>query len=129
LVAEAKRQRRPAAYLCYALAEIETMKDQDAEKEIVEKGLNAPRVTLEGLHKKITDVEIVKHVTKTGQTLRWAVLTMENGFAVVGKPSCSVSPENDNAELGEKIAIDNSQCQVWELEGYALKQKLHDAKS
>lgn len=126
LGSRANRQRRPATYLYYALVEIETMKDQDIEKEIVEKGLNAPRVTLDGLHKKIADVEIVKHVTKTGQTLRWAVLTMENGFAIVGKPSCSVSQENDNAELGEKIAIDNSQGQVWELEGYALKQKLYN---
>jgi len=103
------------------------MTDASIEQEIKEKGLNAPRVTLEGLHNKIDDVEIVKFISKTGQVLRWAVLTMENGFAVVGKPSCSVSPENDDPELGEKIAIQNSQDEVWALEGYALKQKLFDA--
>lgn len=105
------------------------MNDAEIEKEITDKGLNAPRVTLDGLHDKIEDVEICKFVSKTGQVLRWAVLTMQNGFAVVGKPSCSVSPENDNAELGEKIAITNSQDEVWALEGYALKDRLHCSES
>jgi len=104
------------------------MDDNAIEKEIKEKGLNAPRVTLDGLHDKIASVEIAKFVSKTGQVLRWAVLTMENGFAVVGKPSCSVSPENDDAQLGEKIAIKNSQDEVWVLEGYALKQKLFEER-
>ncbi len=100
------------------------MNDEQIEQEIKDKGLSAPRVTLEGLHEKIADIEICKFVSKTGQVLRWAVLTMQNGFAVVGKPSCSVSPANDNAELGEKIAISNSQNEVWALEGYALKDRL-----
>ncbi len=102
------------------------MNDEAIEQEITKKNLNAPRVTLDGLHEKIADVEISKFVSRTGQVLRWAVLTMENGFAVVGKPSCSVSPENDDAELGEKIAIVNSQNEVWALEGYALKQHLFE---
>lgn len=102
------------------------MNDEMIEEEIIAKGLDAPRITLPGLHAKIADVEIVKHVSKTGQVLRWVVLTMENGFAVVGKPSCSVSPENDNAELGEKIAVQNAQDEVWALEGYALKQRLFE---
>lgn len=102
--------------------------EQEIEKEIQAKNLTAPRVTLEGMHEKIIGSEIVKHISTTGQVLRWAVLTMENGFAVTGKPSCSVSPENDNAALGEKIALQNAQDEVWALEGYALKQKLHEAK-
>ena len=103
------------------------MNDEAIEQEIKEKGLTAPRVTLEGMHEKIVDVEIAKFVSKTGQVLRWAVLNMENGFSVVGKHSCSVSPENDDAALGEKIAVQNSQDEVWALEGYALKQKIFDA--
>lgn len=105
------------------------MNTPEIEQEIQAKGLNAPRVTPENLHKAIKDVEIVKHVSTSGQTLRWAVLTMQNGFAVTGKPSCSVSPENDNQELGEKIAIQNAQDEVWALEGYALKQKLYEANA
>ena len=103
------------------------MTDEEIEKDVQANGLTAPRVSLADLHDKIKDVEICKFVSKTGQVLRWAVLTMENGFAVVGKHSCSVSSENDNAEIGESIAITNSQNKVWELEGYALKQKLFES--
>lgn len=92
-------------------------KMEDAEK---------PRVTLSCMHDKIKHAEIVKHVTKTGQILRWGVLTLENGFAVTGDPSCSVSPENDDVEIGESIALKNAEDMVWILEGYLLKQKIHE---
>lgn len=100
------------------------MKDQDIENEIQEKGLNAPRVTLSDLEQNIADIEIVKHVSKSGQVLRWAVITTQNGFAVTGNPSCSASPANDNQEIGEKIAIDNAKSELWPLMGYALKERL-----
>lgn len=85
---------------------------------------NAPRVTQEDINVRIADTEIVKHVSKSGQVLRWAVITMVNGFAVTGEPSCAVSKENDNVEDGERIAIDNAKNEIWKLEGYLLKQLL-----
>jgi len=94
------------------------------EQEILAKGLTAPRVTPADIEANIADVEIVKHVTKSGQVLRWAVLTTSNGYAVAGKPSCAASSENDNAEIGEKIAISNSKDDLWPLMGYALKERL-----
>jgi len=100
------------------------MTDNAIEQEIQSKGLTAPRITPSDLEANISDVEIVKHVSKSGQVLRWAVITTNNGYAVVGKPSCSVSSANDNAELGEKIAVSNSKDEMWPLMGYALKQKL-----
>ena len=96
----------------------------DIEREIQANGLTAPRITPADIEANIADVEIVKHVSKSGQVLRWAVLTTRNGFAVVGKPSCAVSSANDNAEIGEKIAIDNSKEELWPLMGYELKQRL-----
>lgn len=86
----------------------------------------APSVTAEGLNKVVKDVEIVTHVTKSGQTLRWAVLTVENGFAVTGKPSCCVSPENDDPAKGGQIALANAEDELWALEGYLLKQRLYE---
>lgn len=71
-------------------------------------------------------MEIVKHVTKGGGILRWAVVNMENGFSISGKPSAAVSVENDNQEIGEKIAIQNAKDEIWSHEGYLLKQKLHE---
>ena len=87
---------------------------------------NAPRVTPADLDANIADTEILKHITKSGQVLRWAILTTNSGFAVVGKPSCAVSAENDNAELGQQIAIENSRNELWPLMGYELKQRLFD---
>ena len=98
--------------------------DQAIEQEIQLKGLTAPRVTLDDLNANIIHTEIVKHVSHSGQVLRWAVLTAKNGHAVHCEPSCSVSPENDNAEIGEKIATENARKAMWSLMGYALKEKL-----
>lgn len=98
--------------------------DQQTETEIQAKGLTAPRVTPADLAANIVDVEFVKHVSKSGQVLRWAVLTTKNGFAVSGGPSCSASPENDNAEIGERLALDNAKNALWPLMGYELKSRL-----
>lgn len=97
----------------------------DVEQEIKDKGLIAPRITPAMLEANIADTEIVKHVSKSGQVLRWAVITLQNGYAVVGKPSCSVSSANDDAEIGEKIAIENSRSEIWPLMGYALKNQIN----
>jgi len=98
--------------------------DKDIEQQIQAKGLTAPRVTPADLEANIVDTEIVKHVSVTGKVLRWAVLTTRNGFAVTGKPSASVSVANDNAEIGEKVAIDNAKAELWPLMGYELSSKL-----
>jgi hypothetical protein len=94
------------------------------EREIQAKGLTAPRLSPADLDANIVHTEIVKHVSLTGQVLRWAVMTTKNGFAVVGKPSVAVSPANDDAAIGEKVAVDNSRAELWPLMGYALKQAL-----
>lgn len=100
------------------------MNDEAIEQEIQTKGLTAPRVTLAEFDANIADTEIVKHVSKSGQVLRWAVITTQNGFSLAGKPSCSASSANDNQEIGEKIAVENTRQELWPLMGYALKEKL-----
>lgn len=100
------------------------MNDQQIEAEVQAKGLTAPRVRLADIEDAIERIDIVKHVSTSGQVLRWAVLNMRNGFAITGRPSCSVSPENDNEELGKKIATDNAISEAWALLGYELKSKL-----
>ena len=40
------------------------------EKEIQAKGLTAPRITPDDIEGNIVDVEIVTHVSKSGQVLR-----------------------------------------------------------
>ncbi len=98
--------------------------DGAIEQEILAKGLTAPRVTPAAIEANIVDTEIVKHVAKSGQVLRWAVLNTRCGYAVTGKPSASVSAENDDAEIGEKVAIANAREEMWPLMGYELKSRL-----
>lgn len=86
--------------------------------------MNAPRVTPADIEANIADVEIVKHVAVSGQVLRWAVLTTRSGFAVTGRPSASVSPKNDDAEVGVAVAIANAKNELWPLMGYELKCRL-----
>lgn len=42
------------------------MTDQSIEQEIKAKGLTAPRITPADIDANIVDVEIVKHISKTG---------------------------------------------------------------
>lgn len=55
------------------------------------------------------------------------VLVLRSGFTVTGESACA-SPENFDGEIGRKVARDNAVQKIWMLEGYLLKQKLHDAK-
>lgn len=98
--------------------------DSAIEQEIQAKGLTAPRVRPADIAANISTVEYVKHVSAGGQVLRWAVITTSSGYAVVGRPSVAVSPENDDTEIGEKVALENSKNELWPLMGYALKNKL-----
>lgn len=99
--------------------------DESIEDEIRSKGLTAPRVTPADLLNNIKHVEYVIHITPNWQVLRWAVITTKNGFAVTGRPSVAVSPANDDAEIGQKVARENAMNEMWPLMGYALKEQLH----
>ena len=97
--------------------------EQAVEAEIQAKGLNAPR-----LNPAHIDATIVKEAFYVfpGTPLTVCALTLQNGFMVVGK-SAPASPENFNAELGQKIARDDARNQIWALEGYLLRSKLAGA--
>jgi hypothetical protein len=55
------------------------------------------------------------------------VLVLRNGFTVVGTSAC-VSSENFDAEIGKKLAREKAIDKVWELLGYALRDRLHHAE-
>lgn len=101
--------------------------DEVTEQRLVALGKTAPRLSPADLKANIVDIEIVKQVTKSGQILRWAILTTKSGFAVTGRPSASVSAENDVPDIGEETAIANSTQELWPLMGYELKCRLHEA--
>ena len=95
------------------------MNDQ-IEKEIVEKGLTAPRITPDMIEDCV--VTEAYHVFP-GTTLTVCALTLCNGYQVVGESACA-SPSNFDAELGRKIARNNALNKIWALEGYRLRSEL-----
>lgn len=101
-----------------------TAPEQAIESAIVAAGATAPRITPDDIDANIVHTEIVKHITPSGKVLRWAVLTCRNGFAVTGKPSASVSVENDREAIGKEVAIANARDEMWALMGYELQSKL-----
>lgn len=96
-------------------------KDEAAiEAEIKEKGLTAARITPADL-----DAEIVSedyHVFQ-GSCLTVCCMTLKNGFTVTGESACA-SPENFNAEIGQKIARANAREKIWPLLGFRLRDRL-----
>ena len=54
------------------------------------------------------------------------IIILENGFKVEGTSAC-VDPKIYNEAIGQEEAYKNAVEKIWELEGYALKQKLFEA--
>lgn len=120
------------------------MTDEQIEQEIQEKDLNAPRVTPQ----QIEDCIKSEHYFRASQAaaaashgvnfplhendypelgvLTFCVLILKNGFTVTGESACA-SPENFDAEIGQKIARENAKQKIWALEGYLLKQRLFES--
>lgn len=114
--------------------------DPGIEREIIAKGLTAPRVTPADLEAAIQSCyfftaedgvcgEEIAHsrpnaaYERSLSTLTFCILVLKNGFIVTGESACA-SPENFNAEIGQKIARENAKQKLWPLLGYALKQEL-----
>lgn len=95
---------------------------ETVEQAIQRKGLTAPRVTREKLLELVGETLFFN----PRASLTICVLTMRNGFEIVGKSACA-SPENFDAELGRRIAFDNAIDQAWALEGYLLRQSIYEA--
>ena len=47
----------------------------------------APRISKKDIEANIKQIEIVKFASAGGKIIRWAVITVQNGYAVTGKPS------------------------------------------
>ena len=112
------------------------MNDQEIEKQIQAKGKTAPRITPADIQAAISG-EFTFTVGNAARALNCpvsaatdlltiCVLTLRNGFTVTGESACA-SPENFDAEIGQQVARKNAEEKIWALEGYALKQRLHDA--
>ena len=98
--------------------------EQNIENEIESKGLNAPRLTPESIDSVI--IRATFTVLPSGKVIV-CELTLKNGFTVRGEAS-TVSRENFDHEIGQKISRENARKQIWQLEGYLLQEKLFTRK-
>jgi len=91
------------------------------EKEIQDKGLNAPRLCPADI-----DAVIVDETFTTMPSGKAVVceITLRNGFTIRGESAC-VSKENFNKDIGMKISRDNARNKIWLLEGYLLQERLN----
>jgi hypothetical protein len=119
---------------------VQMTSEQQIEQEIQDKGLNAPRLTPEHIDSIIESQHYFTAADGAANadnsydplvgtpsvlyTLTFCVLVLKNGFTVTGESACA-SPENFDAEIGRKIAYDNARNKIWALEGYLLKERLH----
>jgi hypothetical protein len=89
-----------------------------AEADAAVAAQTAPKVTTESITAKIAAVHYLTH-----GRLTIALITMRNGFVVLGK-SAAVSPENDKPEAGQRYAYEDAFQQLWQLEAYLLREEL-----
>ena len=105
------------------------MNDQTIEQEIQTKGLNAPRIT-PGYINELMERVIFNIVVPEGTTSTFAHAYLDGKFYLATGHSACVSPENFNAEIGQKIALSKAEAmakdKLWELEGYRLYACLRD---
>lgn len=107
---------------------------QDTDKEAAAVAV-AQRVTLADIENSIAarydftaDKAVgVAPIVDPLKLLSICILVMNNGFTVIGK-SAPASPENFNAGLGRKFAYEDAVRQLWPLMGFALREKLSEAK-
>ena len=50
-----------------------------------------------------------------------------NGFTIIGRGAC-VDPANFDIEIGRRVAREQAENKLWELEGYLLQNKLYQEK-
>ena len=115
--------------------------DPGIERQILTKGLTAPRVTPADLKANIASVHYFTGTSalvgqergpewqatpKELDLLTFCVLVLKNGFTVTGESACA-SPENFDADIGKQIARQNAEQKIWPLMGYQLKEQLFQA--
>ena len=99
----------------------QSLDEAATEAAIQAKGLSAPRLTPQTIDETIVTRQY-HHFP--GTTLIVCALTLRNGYVVTGE-SAAASPENFDQEIGERLAFTKAREKIWPLEGYRLKEHLH----
>jgi len=117
--------------------------DPSIEREILDKGLTAPRITPKSIQGNIVSEHYFTALQGAEEAeglcdkdgypiqrsvslglLTFCVLVLRNGFTVTGESACA-SPENFDADIGKRIARANAEQKIWPLMGYLLREQLY----
>lgn len=97
--------------------------DEQMEQQIQEKGLTAPRVTLDQIKEMMKRVQYVFEQPE-GTTSTFAHAFLNGDFYLATGHTACVSKENFDVSLGiryaQEEAAQKAQDKLWELEGYNL---------
>lgn len=96
------------------------MNDQVATQSKPKLTGTAPRVTDQRIESVIAKEQ---YYVFPGTTLTVCALTLVNGYTLTGESAC-VSMDNFDAALGRAYARERAVQKIWELEGYALRERL-----
>ena len=80
------------------------------------------------MNKKMTEEDIESTIeseeySKVGYKTTLCMMTLKNGFEVVGSSACVNASDYDH-EIGSEFARKRAMDKVWELEGYLLQTGL-----
>ena len=65
------------------------------------------------------EILAVQYHQFVGTTVTVCVITLQNGFTVVGKSACA-NPDNFQTELGESLAFDDAKQQIYALLAFRI---------
>lgn len=85
------------------------------EQELKEAAV-APRVTPEYMESRIAKADFL-----VKDTLTICVITLDNGYQVIGEAAC-VKTENFNEDIGQRISRQNAFNKLWPLFGFVLAE-------
>lgn len=98
---------------------MDNLQATDDQSSAVQKTPN--RVTLASMRSKVKSEEYIHPIACPTMTI--AAIEMQNGFVLVGK-SAPADPNNFDKSLGKQFAMEDAMRQLWQLEGYLLREKL-----
>lgn len=108
-----------------------TQDEQQLETKIAALGLTAPRITPQRIDSLVESLTFdIHHIPGTTTILASAFLP--SGFHVATGSAAAVSASNFRYEIGVEAATSKAIAlareKLWELEGYMLKQTLHQLR-
>lgn len=79
-------------------------------------------VTAETIEQRIRDVLYIRPASLEPPTLVLCIITLDNGFHIVGKAAC-VDMNDFDEEVGQELAYNDAFNQIWTYLGFMLAEE------